>query len=375
MDKPVDQAPPVVAQRLSQWTPQPLRWLWTGRLALGKLAIVDGDPDQGKSLVVLDLCARLSTGRPMPDGSPGPGMAAALILQGEDSAEDVVLPRLRALGANLDLVFGWRWRDGAEQVCRFPAHLHLLDQTLEQTGARLVVIDPVMAFLDQSAAGNSDQGVRSVLSPLARLADRHDAAVLLVRHLNKTGKRRALYRGGGSIGLLAACRTGWLIGNDPDAPGRHVFAQVKNNLAPAQPSLAYELRSTAGGLPIPFWLGPSPFRADQLLADAAVVQTPDPPIARACDFLAAFLQDGPRTVREIWTAARSQGLAPRTLHRARHELDIRSQKVWRDKVAANYWLLPGQSLPGEDLALDAELEALRQRYPPPGPLDDLEEIA
>jgi hypothetical protein len=375
MDSPADNAPPLELQRLSQWTPKPLRWLWAGRLALGKLAMLDGDPAQGKSLIALDLCARLSTGRPMPDGSSGPGVAATLILQGEDSAEDIVLPRLRALGADLDHVFGWRWREGAESVSHFPAHLHFLDQALEETGARLVVIDPVMAFLDRSVAGNSDQGVRSVLSPLARLADRHGAAVLLVRHLNKSGGRRALYRGGGSIGLLAACRSAWLVGNDPEVPGRRVLAQVKNNLATPQASLAYELRLSAEGLPVPFWLGPSPWTADQLLAAGEPAQALAPQQGRACDFLALFLSDGPRTVREIWDAAKPHGLSARTLHRARHELAIRSQKVWRDKVAVNYWLLPGQLLPGEDPALDAELEAMRHRFPPPGPLDDLEEIS
>src|SRR5436305_5388113 len=85
----------------SQLAPGPVSWLWPGRLALGKLAILDGDPGLGKSLSTLDLCARLSTGRPFPDGSPGPGPANSLILNGEDGAEDTIVPRLQALGADL----------------------------------------------------------------------------------------------------------------------------------------------------------------------------------------------------------------------------------------------------------------------------------
>src|SRR5881227_1267701 len=90
---------------VSQLTARPVTWLWPGRLALGKLNILDGDPGLGKSLVALDLCARLSTGRPFPDGGPGPGVGNALVLNGEDGAEDTVRPRLQALGADLERVF------------------------------------------------------------------------------------------------------------------------------------------------------------------------------------------------------------------------------------------------------------------------------
>src|SRR3954467_10769866 len=92
-------------QRISQLTPQSVAWLWPERLALGKLAILDGDPGLGKSLLALDLCARLSTGRPFPDGSPSPGPANALVLNGEDGPEDTVRPRLQSLGADLERVF------------------------------------------------------------------------------------------------------------------------------------------------------------------------------------------------------------------------------------------------------------------------------
>ena len=84
---------------ISLFEPRPIQWLWPGRLALGKLAILDGDPGLGKSLLALDLCARLSVGRPWPDGTPSPGPAACLVLNGEDGEDDTVLPRLQALAA------------------------------------------------------------------------------------------------------------------------------------------------------------------------------------------------------------------------------------------------------------------------------------
>src|SRR5438477_3751828 len=98
-------APVKTFRPVSELRPRPLAWLWPGRLALGKLAILDGDPGLGKSLVTLDLCARLTTGRPFPDGGLGPGPAAALILNGEGASADTIRPRLQGLGADLDRAF------------------------------------------------------------------------------------------------------------------------------------------------------------------------------------------------------------------------------------------------------------------------------
>jgi putative DNA primase/helicase len=97
--------PSICLQSFGQLVPCPLEWLWPGRLAFGKLAIFDGDPGLGKSLLALDLCARLSTGRPFPDGSPSPGPMSSIVLNGEDGAHDTILARLQAMGADMGRVF------------------------------------------------------------------------------------------------------------------------------------------------------------------------------------------------------------------------------------------------------------------------------
>src|SRR3954468_9774500 len=99
---------------ISELTPRPFAWLWEGRLALGKLAVLDGDPGLGKSLLALDLCARLSTGRPLPDGSAGPGPVRVAVFNAEDDPDDTLSPRLRALGADLERCLVWRrYEEGA----------------------------------------------------------------------------------------------------------------------------------------------------------------------------------------------------------------------------------------------------------------------
>lgn len=362
---------------VSQLAARPVCWLWPGRLALGKLALLDGDPGLGKSLVTLDLCARLSTGRPFPDGGPCASVGTAVVLNGEDGEEDTIRPRLQALGADLERVFVLpRTRGTTAEPFSLLTGADLLDEALTKTRARLLVIDPVVSFLGPGVFDGSDRSVRRALLPLAQLAEGHGCAVLLVRHLNKRGGSRAVYRGGGSIGFVGACRSGWLVARDPYAPGRCVLAQVKNNLAPPQPSLAYVITPNESGPPTLSWAGPTAWTADQLLASGAGM-APATRRDRACDFLAAYLADGPRTSREVWSAAREQELSRRTLERAKQELAVRSVRVYEGGKPRSYWLLKGQQLPDRVSPADAPsdlepwLAPLRKRFPPSTPLDEL----
>jgi hypothetical protein len=365
-------------QPLSRLTPRSVPWLWPLRLARGKLAILEGDPGLGKSLVALDLCARLSTGRPFPDGAPGIEPTACIILNGEDGTADTLRPRLETLGADLSRIFILHQEDtDAADLFRLPAQAAQLNEVLTATRAGLVVIDPITAFLDSSVVTFHEQSVRRALLPLARLAEKYQCTIFMLRHLNKRNTGPALYRGTGSIGFLAVCRSGWLLAPDPEDGQRRILAQLKNNLAPPQPSLALAVqRADDLSPPNVSWLGPTGWTADQLLA--ARRHGPAPVAEeRARKFLADFLHAGPRTAREIWQAAERDGHSFRTLERAKKDLMIRSISVYPDKRRVSYWLLPGQELPPtipkEAIPPDLEpwLEPIRQQYPPSTPLDDL----
>jgi hypothetical protein len=379
--------PPALPVRpVSDLDPRPVEWLWPGRLAVGKLAMLDGDPGMGKSFVTLDLCARLSTGHPWPDGSASPGAWPSLVLQAEDDHHDTLRPRLQALGADMARVFS---PDGDDPLAaaplRLPSGLPALDGALARTGARLLVLDPLTAFLDPGVCTNYEPSVRRALDPLARLAEARRCAVAMVRHLNKLAGGRALYRGGGSISLIATCRSAWLVAADLEAPGeatgagrpgRRVMAQVKNNLGPPQPSLAYEVRTADGAAPALAWLGVSPWSADDLLASrrpAAPAEARD----AARGFLAAALADGPLTSEQLWEQIADHGLSKRTLYRARKGLKITIIRRFRDRRPVSYWLLPHQELPADaprDPEIDAIDESLRRmakEFPPANPLDEL----
>ncbi len=366
--EPLPQVRPV-----SQLTARAYDWLWPCRLALGKLAVLEGDPEEGKSFVALDLCARLSTGRPMPDGTPGPAAANTLILQDEDGAADTVLVRLRALAADLDRVQIWDPTGDADEPLRLPSQADLLERAVVQSAARLVILDPVFAFLDPGVVAGNEASVRRALRPLRLLAERRHCAILMIRHLAKATRGRALYRGMGSIALAAVCRTAWQVGRDPHDPQRRVLAQVKNNLVDPQPSLAYTLRHVAGAGPVLEWLGPCAWSADQL---SAVVAAPE--LERACDFLAALLKDGPRPYDEIRAAARDRRISEPTLRRARKSIHAEYRRRWRDGALLTYWLLPGQAIPlgptagGPPDPLDSYLAAMEKKFPPPSPEEDEE---
>jgi hypothetical protein len=214
------------------------------------------------------------------------------------------------------------------------------------------------------------------LRPLGRLAHKHGCAVLLIRHLNKRGTNYALHRGIGAMAFVGACPLAWLVGRDPQEAARCVLTQVKNNLAPPQPGLAFRVQAREGGPPQLDWAGTSSLTALQLLAGAGGSRSARPrDCARA--FLEFFLAGGPHTSREIWEAAQEHGLSEHTLDRAKKELRIRSRRVWKEGKQLSYWLLPGQTLAGAEEApddpnsLEPWLEKLRQQYPPSTPLDDL----
>jgi hypothetical protein len=202
---------------LADVEPQRVEWLWKGRIPLGKLTVIDGDPGTGKSAMVNDIVARISAGRAMPDNSPAE-VGGAVLLNAEDGLSDTVRPRLEAAGADLQRVLALATtpdKDGIERLLSLPEDIPVLRRGVEQVGARLVVVDPLMAFLSGSVDSHRDQDVRRALAPLARLAEETGAAVVAVRHLTKTEGSNPLYRGGGSIGIVGAARSALLVAKAP----------------------------------------------------------------------------------------------------------------------------------------------------------------
>jgi hypothetical protein len=323
-----------------------VEWLWRDRIPAGMLTILDGDPGLGKSMLTLDLAARVSTGRAMAGEHGTRTPRGIVILSAEDDPARTIRPRLEAAGADLSriAIVDVRERDG---TLRNPTiamdDLRAVEQALRQVDAALLIVDPLVAYLPDGVNANRDHDVRRALAPLGDVAERTGAAVVVVRHLRKGAAENPLYRGGGSIGIIGAARAALLVARDPDDDSgqRRILAVTKQNLAPEPPALAFTLEVPEGAEhPHLVWHGTTGHQAADLL------RVPDPtdgaPERRDAEaFLLDLLAAGPLPAKQVQAEAREALLAWRTVRRAQERLGIQPRKVGRPgEPQAWLWALP-----------------------------------
>jgi RecA-family ATPase len=315
--------------RASQLEVRSVEWLWPGRIPQGGLTVLADEPGLGKSLLSLWLASRLSRGEL--GGTP----AASLFLTAEDSRVHTVLPRLVAAGAELErVVFPPPAADGLERAIRLPNDVGYLRELIRRAEAKLVVFDPLVAYLPAKVNTWQDQSLRGALAPLAALAQEQKTAVLLIAHLNKGRDADPLRRLGGSIALGAAARSLLLLARDPDDPEgaagtRRVLAQAKSNLGQLETSCAYRIETKPVDKKVKAAYlkptGASRFSAVELLA----LNEPEArsKLSEAEALLRAELEGGPRPVSELRTAAAELGISITTLDRAKKQLGAQSVKL------------------------------------------------
>jgi KaiC/GvpD/RAD55 family RecA-like ATPase len=236
--------------------PEPVPWLWPKRIAFGTLCVIDGDPGSGKTTIVLDLMARLSRGDVMPFETEALQAMSSLVVSAEDSISNTLAPRLFAAGADKE-----RLHFSLEPVF-FPSGREKLQDTIRETRARLVMIDPLLAMLDDNIEPNQDAKMRQVLGPLAAIAAHTESAIVVVRHLNKALHSKTMYRGGSSIAIAAAARTCLLAAQ---AKGQMHLANYKSNLDVKAPTLTYELVGNENNVVTVRWKEQSAASADDVM--------------------------------------------------------------------------------------------------------------
>lgn len=317
---------------LGDVAPEQVRWLWPARVPFGMLTLIDGDPGLGKSTVTLDLAARVTTGAAMPcdpNGYRRPP-ASVVLLTAEDHLAATVRPRLDVADADVRRVHAItampRRGDPDAPATLAPEDVSRLESVIVEFRAELVIVDPLMAFLPGEIDAYRDQDVRRTLRPLAAVAERTGAAIVIVRHLRK-GSGTALYRGGGSIGIVGAARSALMVAVDPDDDGARVIAPSKSNLSQLAPALRWRLVDV-GGVARVEWLGV----ADGVTADdlAQVTTTRDDDEQRsaidaAADALRELLEQGKRRTTEVEKDVRAMtGASPITIQRARAKAGVKA---------------------------------------------------
>jgi putative DNA primase/helicase len=226
-------------------TPRDLMPLWDGVLWLGKPTLLVADPGLGKSMVTIDIAARVSRGMPWPCESAEHAPADVLMLSAEDDPDDTIVPRLTAAGADLERVSFFEAvrqfdREGHahEEAVSLDQHIDALRTAIVRREASLVIIDPIAAFLGATDSRVNSE-VRALLAALGRLAAELRVAVLVVSHLNKANGANAVYRITGSLAFVVAARAVFAIARDPERSERRLMLPIKNNLGRDTEGYAY----------------------------------------------------------------------------------------------------------------------------------------
>jgi RecA-family ATPase len=295
---------------------QEVPWLWKPYLATGMLAMLSGDPGAGKTFLALAIAAALTVGR-LPYTSDPCFPTDVLYLSEENSPEHVVRPRFDLLGGDahrFHLLRGSIVGEGkrARRGCVKLSDVELLSDSLKKTGAKLVVVDPIQSYLGAEVDVHRSNETRPVLDGLARLAEEHEACILLVRHFAKSPAGRAIHRGLGSIDLTGAVRTELHAGSVDE---QRALVHAKSNVGQIGQSLGYCIAADGSFR----WTGKSELTAVDLQeAESTREQRSD--IDEACDYLEQTLAAGPRKVREL---EEGTDVHPRTLRRAAQKLGVR----------------------------------------------------
>lgn len=322
---PTPPAPEAVTVDLNTVDPQRVEWLWPGRVPRGCLTLLAGMPGCGKSFITLDAAARVSTGRAWPDGAECPA-GRVLLISAEDDLARTVVPRLIACGAdrsNITALQATRGPDGRERGFTL-ADVDVLEGVLaSRPGVELVVIDPIGSYIGGDADAHRDNEVRSVLAPVAEIANRHGVAVLMVAHTRKSASLHADDSVLGSRAFTGIARSVLHVARDPDGDDETLvyLAPGKCNLAPPSPTLAFRIN---GDPPRVEWeTAPVNVKADDLVrGTTGKKDRTDTALDEAKRFILDALATGPIPSSDLTERGEAEGHTEKALKRARRELGV-----------------------------------------------------
>jgi hypothetical protein len=365
----------------SDIVPKPLRWLWPGRIPLGKLTLLIGDPGLGKSLLTTDIASRVTRGTKevsaataqehqsleaqtpsasFPDGAPCES-GSVIFLSAEDDAADTIRPRLDVAKADVSRVHileavRVKLTDGslAEKAFNLETDCAALEVALrEHPDVRLIVIDPISAYLG-GVDSHSNAEVRGVLAPLAALAAQHGVAVLCVTHLRKSAGV-AVYRAIASIAFTAASRAVWAVASDPEDADRRLLLQVKQNLSASMGGLAFRIEAQISVPRLTWEPGAVTLAANDVLGNLELQDQNERREAKV--WLEELLADGPVAVKKIKREAHAAGLSWTTVRRAKDGLSVAASK--NGYQGAWQWQLKGAHLKDAH-PIDTQVSAFEQ---------------
>ncbi len=301
-------------------------WAWRAWLPKHSMTVLDGEPGLGKTTISFQLAARMSTGSPMPPlvgDTDVRDRRGVLIFSAEDDPSRTIRPRLQAAGADLSRI---RIVEGAgtderDEFVNLKLHLPEIEAALEEYDIGLIIFDPIGAYSGDINL-NSDPEVRQLLQPIKLLLERHDTALLFIRHLNKDERKSAINRGTGSTAIIAAMRCAWIVGRDPNNTSQFVLACSKNNLSRHPRSMTYQL-ADADGVPVVNWVGETEMTANEITGDQQRGKTK---VDECTEWLKLMLAAGRVKSDVLEAQSRKAGFSKATYKRARGLAEVKSEK-------------------------------------------------
>lgn len=295
-----------------------VEWLWFPYIPFGKLTIIQGNPGEGKTYFAMMLTAACTNRKLFPnmeDIEP----FNVIYQTAEDGMGDTIKPRLVEAGADLSRVMVI---DDSEEVLTLSDDR--IEKAVRQNHVRLVIIDPVQAFIGADVDINRANEVRPVFRKLGMIAEKTSCAIVLIGHLNKSSGTQSTYRGLGSIDIMAAVRSLIFIGKVRKDPTTRVLIHEKSSLAPPGETMAFKLGDEEGFR----WVGAYEISADELL-DGKEGKATETKLERGAKLIQELLVDKNEiSIRELDDKAKEQGISGRTMR------DVRS----RMKNELEYWI-------------------------------------
>ena len=309
--------------KMSDVEPTKVEWLWYPYIPYGKVTIIQGDPGEGKTTLILNLAALLSKGEKLPESEEKSDPINIIYQTAEDGLSDTVKPRLIAANADDERI---------TVIDESKSELSLTDERLEQaiieTKAKLVILDPLQAYIGANVDMHRANEIRPVMKHLSEVAQRQQCAVVLIGHLNKAIGMKSSYRGLGSIDIPASARSVLLVGRIKDNPTVRVMAQIKSSLAPEGEPIAFELNKETGFR----FIGKYDISIDDLLNGVATTSK----LEQGEKLLRDMLSDGSAIKqKQLQQQAKIRNISERTLNEAKKNVGVksfRSNNEW-------YWKL------------------------------------
>lgn len=300
--------------RMSDIPTEQVQWLWYPYIPYGKVTIIQGDPGEGKTSFVLAIVALLTNGETLPEEDTANPPINVIYQSAEDGLADTVKPRLEQLGADCSRVLVIDEADKELTLCD-----ERLEQAVRETGARLIVLDPLQAYLGDGVDMHRANEVRPVFKRLCAISERTGCAVILIGHMNKAQGLKSSYRGLGSIDFRAAARSVLLVGRLKSDPNVRVVAHDKSSLAPEGKSIAFSLDAEKGFQ----WKGYCDTTMDEVLSGTGSVQTK----TMQMEIELKELLKKPVPVEDVIKKAKELGISERTVNITKKNLGAQSVKL------------------------------------------------